>query len=61
MTASRVQMTTAGELASDAVPPDWPALSVDEIAGHAPDASMVIRGASGLSARCSLWWRDVPP
>ena len=61
MTTSTVQTTSAHELASEAVPPDWPALSAEETVAHAPDASMVIRGASGLRARCSLWWRDVPP
>ena len=61
MTASTVQIKSARELASETVPPDWPTLSADEIVAHAPDASMVIRGASGLRARCSLWWRDVPP
>ena len=61
MTTSTVQITSARELASETAPPDWPTLSADEIIAHAPDASMVMRGASGLRARCSLWWRDVPP
>jgi len=61
MTTSAVEITSARELASETVPPDWPTLSADEIVAHAPDTSMVIRGASGLRARCSLWWRDVPP
>ena len=61
MTTSAVEITSARDLASETVPPDWPTLSADEIVAHAPDASTVIRGASGLRARCSLWWRDVPP
>src|SRR4051812_11531264 len=56
-----VQRIEPSQLASYAVPDTWPRLSADEIASHAPDASFAIVQDGTLTARCSLWWQDVPP
>jgi GNAT superfamily N-acetyltransferase len=55
------QVVDPHELAAFPTPEGWPPLSADEIAAHGPDASMIIRGDDGIRARCSLWWREVPP
>jgi hypothetical protein len=60
MTALRAQVVEPAALASYPVPNGWPALSADEIAAHAPDASLIIAQDGALAARCSLWWNDVP-
>jgi GNAT superfamily N-acetyltransferase len=39
----------------------WPALTVETIAQHAPDAALVVPGEEGPRARCSLWWTAAPP
>ncbi len=49
-----------GELVAGSPTVDWPPLTVDEIARHAPDASLVALDGAQLLGRCSLWWRDVP-
>ena len=37
-------------------------LSREELAAHAPDLHLALTdGVGGLAARCSLWWRAVPP
>jgi GNAT superfamily N-acetyltransferase len=61
MTAPHVRVMDPRELAAFPTPEGWPQLSADEIAAHAPDASMVVGGDSEIGARCSLWWSDVPP
>jgi GNAT superfamily N-acetyltransferase len=62
MTPARpAQLIEPRELATHDAPAAWSSLSVETIASHAPDASMVVRDGAALRARCSLWWRDVPP
>ena len=61
MTKSSVQLVDPGELASHAAPKSWQQLSADEVTEHAPDAAFVMYDATGLCARCSVWWQDVPP
>ena len=56
-----VQVVDPTELANSPAPRNWPSPSREEIVAHAPDASLAIRGDNALLARCSLWWRDVPP
>ncbi|HUQ83880.1 MAG TPA: hypothetical protein VM076_22210, partial [Gemmatimonadaceae bacterium] len=61
MPSPDVRMVEPRELGAHAVPAGWPQLSADEIAAHAPDASFVVTEGAELRARCSVWWRDVPP
>jgi hypothetical protein len=48
------------QLASHDTPPVWQTLSLDEIAQHAPQRSLVAIHDGAIVARCSLWWHDVP-
>lgn len=59
--APPARLVAPSEMASVAAPSDWPALSAEAVAAHAPDASLIVRHGDVLRARCSLWWSDVPP
>jgi len=61
MTLSPARIVEPREMADHRAPETWPQLTADEAESHAPDASMIATGDAGLRARCSLWWRDVPP
>ena len=54
------RLADPAELAEFAVPPEWPALTADEVREHGPDASYVVREGGDLRARCSVWWTSVP-
>ena len=56
-----VRLVEPREIAAHRAPESWPQLTADEVAAHASDASMLVADDGGLRARCSLWWRDVPP
>ena len=61
MGATRPRRVDPRELATYRAPESWPQLSADDVAAHAPDASLVLADGEELRARCSLWWTDVPP
>ena len=61
MSSPSVRVVDPREIAAHVAPETWPQLTADDIAAHAPDASMLISDDAGLRARCSLWWREVPP
>ncbi|HYD52959.1 MAG TPA: hypothetical protein VEA99_10040 [Gemmatimonadaceae bacterium] len=57
-----IDTLSARDLAARRAPDDWPALTPDEAAAHAPDLSLVIADVGDLlRARCSLWWTEAPP
>ena len=61
MGAMRPRRVDPRELATYRAPESWPQLSAEDVAAHAPDASLVLVDGDELRARCSLWWTDVPP
>lgn len=58
---SVVRLDDPIELASSESAEEWPALSADDIAQHAPALSLTAVGDGRVRARCSLWLDDVPP
>ena len=61
MTIAHARLVVPRELTSFEPIGVWPSLSAEDIGAHAPDASLVITDGSAMRARCSLWWRSVPP
>jgi GNAT superfamily N-acetyltransferase len=61
MTVTHARLIAPQELASFEPIAVWPSLSADEVAAHAPDASLIVPDGDGVRARCSVWWQAVPP
>ena len=57
-----VEVKSAEQLAQFCAAPGLPILDPQAVARHNADAHwMIVDEADNVSARCSLWWREVPP
>ena len=57
-----IEVKNAEQLTQFCTVSGLPILNPEMVAGHAADAHwMIIDKAGNVVARCSLWWREVPP
>lgn len=53
-------LSSSDSLAAYQWPTDWPVLSAADVARQQPDASVVLREGTRVTARASVWWRRTP-